>query len=209
MAYVVHNDGLAAPFSQIGETPTFETQVSDLHERAAIAGVFRNGSRPLKPEEVPYKLVLDKKRKALPGGFVTENGLFIVKGQVRDILEGLDPGVHQFFPIDVVYKGGSKPEDEYFVLNVTATQDSVVAESPGVAFRANLLDPRTIGPDDPEKMEFHHYKKDVMVRKSSLSGLNMWREPRYIASYLISNAFFEALKAQDLKLLRSYKTKEI
>lgn len=180
MTYVIYDYSEASQFL-IGDTPTFEKQVPDLSTRAKISSVFKNGTRELEVQEVPAKLVLGKKRKALGGVFITRNGLFIINGQVRDILEGLDPNVHQFFPIEVVYKGGSKPEGDYFVLNVTAQQDSIVDEASSVksAPMPKQIHPYIPGDHDPERMTITHYKKNITVRPSAQTGLNMWRKARY------------------------------
>jgi len=85
-------------------------------------------------------------------------------------------------------------------MNVTRMQDSIVDdESSVVPFFKNKTD----------KMEISHYRKNVTVKKSKLSGANLWREKRYPGSFMMSDAPFDALKAQKIKMFRPYKAKEI
>lgn len=85
-------------------------------------------------------------------------------------------------------------------MNVTRMQDSIVDDVSSVApFHGHVS----------EKMRIHHFRKNVTVRKSALTGANLWREKRYPGSFLMSDTLFEALKAQRIKMFRPYKAKEI
>ena len=67
---------------------------------------FYTQGRALEPDHVPTKArVGGRKRKladVLPG-----SGSLVVDDKFRTILEELEPGVHQFFPLDLVWKDGS------------------------------------------------------------------------------------------------------
>lgn len=62
-----------------------------------IVHAWQDGSRILLPREMPRRLIPDKSRKNWPDAFMSVNQLLIVGEPVRDILERLDPGLHQFF----------------------------------------------------------------------------------------------------------------
>ncbi|WP_247076746.1 DUF1629 domain-containing protein [Pseudohalocynthiibacter sp. F2068] len=199
MTYVLHIPS-EAPFVQGGDFPEFFKLVPDLHTRSVLSGVYRYGKRTLTSDEVPREVVLHKKRKSMPDCFLTTGSLALVTSKVREILEQFDPGLHQFFPIDVRFKSSTQPEGEYFAMNVTRMQDSIVDDVSSVApFHGHVS----------EKMHIHHFRKNATVRKFALSGANLWREKRYPASFMMSDAFFEALKAQKIKMFRPYKAKEI
>lgn len=210
MTYIVYNRQVGRDFVD-GDCPEFEKRVFELGLGSEYSDVYSNGTRKLKQNEVPEELVLAKKTKLLPGGFETIASLFIVQDTVAKILENLDPGVHQFLPISLRYKSRSVPEGKYFVLNVTARQDSIVDDLSRVESvpLPKQIHPYIPGDHDPDRMKIIHFKKSVTVDPGKQSGLNMWREKRYAGSYLISDAFFDALKARDLRLMGSFRAKDL
>ncbi len=210
MAYVLQNRWSNGDF-QRGDTPKFAKQVPDLAARAEYAAIYKNGTRALIRAEVPDELILDRRRKSLAAGFLSVNGLFIVKGEIREILENLDPGMHQFFPIDVKYGTTSRPEGQFYVLNLTAQQDSIIDDlstvEPFPVF-TNATPPQ-IAPPDRNKMSILYADGHVTVDPARQSGLSIWRERRYPGSYLISDQFHDMLVAQGLKFLTPFQTKNI
>lgn len=189
----------------------FEKQAAERGISTDQSEVYRDGTRQLKPTEVPNELVLSQKRKSLPGGFKTIGSLFVIQDAVVDILQELDPDVHQFLPISLRYKGGSVPDGKFFVLNVTARQDSIIDKQSSVKSvpLPKQIHPYVPGDHDPERMKIIHFRKNVTVDPKKQAGLNMWRERRYAGSYLISDTFFDALKSQNLRLMGSFKAKDL
>ncbi len=197
MPYVLYQN-YEAPQFLIGSILEFEENIKDINKGAEIERVHHYGNRKLEENEIPKVLVLEKKRKTIPAGFLTRSSMFIVNKSVQNFLTKLDSGIHQFFPIEVKYKDGSRPEGEFFVMNVTYKQDSIVDENSSVE---SYFHPKT------DKMKIRHFRKNVTVQKSVLSNMNIWREERYPKSLLISDSFFEFLNEQKMKFLKSYKAK--
>lgn len=90
--------------------------------------------RPVKPGHIPTKVKWSSKRRP-PYDFFALRGLILVSDAFKNIIERHEPGVHQFFPIDVVYKDGSHARQMYF-FNIcnrldTMDRDRATAEFDG------------------------------------------------------------------------------
>ncbi|WP_146681533.1 imm11 family protein [Thioclava sp. F28-4] len=167
-----------------------------------IVQAFREGRRKMLPEEIPKNLIADKPRKNWPDIFITTNGLLVVREPVREVLERLDPGIHQFFPFDLKTKRGVAINGPWFAMNVTAEQDSIVLERS----RVHLSE------SDPERLNSFFVEPqdgDVVVDPARQSGLNLWREKRFNMSLLGSDAFQTELEAKGIKFFPSFRAQSL
>ena len=87
-----------------------------------IAGI--NSGRPVNPEHMPTKAERHNgNNHAVPLLDVdSHSGSFFVNHKFRDILEELEPGTHQFFPVEV-FENGEKIAD-YYWLNICNRLDT-------------------------------------------------------------------------------------
>lgn len=211
MTYIVERPTVA-PHFQLGILVGWEELVPDIKRRADISTLFHSGrfalpSSPYQdlPEaEVPRVLLLDGRPKRIPDIFTSENGVVVVQQPLKEVVESLDPGVHQFLPIDVQrrYKGPG-PEHPCFVMHVRPVQDSIVDAESSVR-------PFYMYEETHEAMEFLHLTDArFVVRKLALSGVNLWREKRFPGSMLMSDALHDALKAAGLKFHKLHKAEEV
>lgn len=69
--------------------------------------------RAVKTEHIPTKIQWSSKRY-LPPDIFQSAGLIFVSDAFKDIIERHEPGVHQFFPVEVVFKDGSFARKVYF-----------------------------------------------------------------------------------------------
>ncbi|CUH76200.1 hypothetical protein TRM7557_00763 [Tritonibacter multivorans] len=193
MTYIFHPMG---PGNIVGvATPEWDAEFGIIagedHGAAALSGVFRYGLRSLKCNEVPQRLIANETRKKWYDSFLITGSLSVVREPVKDIIEGLDPGVHQFFPLTIETKRGKMIEGPWFAMNVTARQDSVVMEQSSVNVNKRFPD---------ELCSFFHDGEDrVTVDAGRQSGLHLWREQRFRGSLLGSDALMAELKAQKLR----------
>lgn len=165
---------------------------------ARITFTWKYGDQKLPADAFPKNLIAQKSRKSWPDMFETTNGLRIASGRAKDIIDTLDPGLHQFFPLTIHTKRGLEVEGPWFAMNVTEEQDSVVIEKS----RAYL----PAGSSSNRLHDFIYQYKDVTVDPSRV---NLWREHYFMGSLLASDALFDALKAADLKFYRRFKAKTL
>ena len=179
MTYVVEIPTME-PHAQSGRIPGWEQKVPDPQARAEISSVFREGGRLLCQQEVPDVLELLDNPRPIPNAFVTYAGMMIVGEVVRNIIEYLEKGLHQFFPIEVHTKDNGVVQGRFFVFNVYTCQSSIVDQESDVT-------PHFMCKSSHEIMYINYSKKKISVKKSSLSNVNIWRENRYPGALLISD----------------------
>ncbi|WP_208347473.1 imm11 family protein [Pseudaestuariivita rosea] len=190
---------IVGPTMQIGDFVGFEDVQPDLSVRANLSKVYRYGGRKLEPNEVPSVLKLEKNPQNLPASFMTADSLYIVQKPFRDLIEKLDPGLHQFFPIEVRLRNETPHDPSCYAINVTETRDSILDEQSSVEkFVTN--------PNNTDK-HIIYYKKDVTVDPIKLTDIHLWREARYPWSLLMSDELRDALKETGLRTPRCFKAK--
>ena len=160
-----------------------------------IVDAWRSGTRPTLPDEMPKLLVADKPRKIWPDTFMTTNGLLVVNGDVRAVIEKLDPNTHQFFPLTFRTKRGVIIDGPWFAMNVSKKQDTLAMGRCHLVFSEKYPDTGNL---------FHEDTKDgeITVDPALQSKLNLWRESRVEMSLLGSNALVLELEKQGLSFFK-------
>lgn len=166
-----------------------------------IVNGWRSGARKLEPDELPYTLIANKPRKAWPDMFETTGGLMVVSGAVNSIIEDHDPSLHQFFPLTLQTKRGSKIEGPWFAMNVTERRESIVME------RSTIVRSE-IAPDYWYNFIVYPYR-NIVVDPAKQPEIHLWRESKFNDSLLASDALVGALKAAELKILPNFKAKKL
>jgi hypothetical protein len=94
-----------------------------------IGGLFEAGDlnlgRRINEEYVPTKFLWGgPKNRKLPDA-IYGRGMLLVSDRIQEIIERFEPGLHQFFPIDVIYTSNSELARKVFFLNICTRLDSV------------------------------------------------------------------------------------
>ncbi len=86
-------------------------------------------------EDVPARGILTSRHKRLPDLFTTQ-GIPTVCQEFHDIIEDLEPSVHQFFPFEIVRKNGRPVEGRgpFYLLNILNKFDSIVVAKSNVSW---------------------------------------------------------------------------
>lgn len=151
-----------------------------------------NVGRPIKPDHVPTKL-----RRTGPG--VKQNPLLdfdmwlantlLVPPKFKDILEELEPGVHQFFPMDYYQKDQKIGEGYWFIFGQRLDTLHDTACVPGRDERGFVI---STGPDGKWR------KPTIVFSADKINGAHAWVDKFVGRSRLISGEFGEQLKAENL-----------
>ena len=182
------------PYFELGRLVDFIAKVPDVHRRVYISSIFTDGLTTLDPAETPEHLALDNPLvKTLADMFQSQDGVCVVSRALRDLMEGLDPGLHQFLPIML---DGSSQAGERFILNVHIKQDSVVVG------RTNAQ-PVHGAAGTPAILRLGSFLKagDITVDVSRLGKANAWRESRCLGALLFSDSLHDQIKQQKLRVL--------
>lgn len=96
-----------------------------------VWGHFNTGKPHPEPDVVP-KIAFTKARKRFPLIF-SIFGHFCAQKPFVDFVESFEPGMHEFFPIQlVVKKTGEELPVQYFLMNICQVLESVVLDHPSV-----------------------------------------------------------------------------
>lgn len=94
-----------------------------------IRGKF---GRPLEAAHIPTKIQIDGPKRELAD--LREGLALFVDVKFKDVVETFEPGVHQFFPVEFVWKDGSHAADRFWFVPCNRL-DSVDREQTTFEFR--------------------------------------------------------------------------
>lgn len=165
--------------------------------------LFHSWERPLRPEELPYVIIPEKPRKSWPDSFRITNSLLVVRDPVRSVIEELDPGKHQFFPVAFQTKRGKEIEGPWFIMFVHAKQDSIVMER-------SRINKSISAPDKLNSFYSSTTSKDIVVAPARQSGLNLWSEQKFRRSLLGSDELMARLDEEKLSFyLKAFRATDL
>jgi hypothetical protein len=155
------------------------------------AGRFTTGSaavsngRKIKPEFVPTKILWESGPNRISDYF-TPRTIPCVSERMKSVIEQVEPGVHQFFPVDVVGKNGDLLAKHYFFI-VCNRLDSIDRE----AMPYELIGGRWNGAG-PLNV--------IIYNRRQIGGAHVWID-KYVGTITVSNALAGALKKAKLTSL--------
>jgi hypothetical protein len=112
--------------------------------------------------------------------FVT-GGAPCLSSAVRDLIEALEPGVHQFFPVDIYGVDGNIREPRRYLLNVTGLVDAIVEGRYAVL-------------NDGSRLYRASSRSPIKVRRQDVSNLHLWRDRRLVYQhFLVSDVLYRKI----------------
>lgn len=128
-----------------------------------------------------------------------------VSDRARQVIESVEPGVHQFFPVEYIDRHDRVIETRYWfficnrrdTIHPTASNMAVTDwgayVSPHVAVRMKMTLPPHVDAKLPAKF---------MIDRAKLGDAHVWREPRADGMRLMSETMWEAIQHTELTGLR-------
>ena len=164
-------------------------------------------SMPYEAGEVPPEAFLEGQARTIPD-FVPINSFIAVCPEVRDVIESLEPGRHQFVPVRIRRRRGDKPifrldgrvlaDEPYYLFYVTTFLDSIWVERSNVEVSA---------PTNLIMVAYSNY--NIVLHKEIIAGHHVWREGRMATpALLFSDELMALLNARRFKKLDTYHLKE-
>lgn len=201
--YVQWKESLQIHFSQsLGEDEraSFENRFAVYF--ATIIRKFTSNADDILEHEWPSEYRLERNYKRLGSILVGSQGLLFITGDVKNIIEGLEPNVHEFRPIRIIEKSGEVVGGDYYVLAIKQYLD---------IFDPDACDEGSIGWVEM----FKRYRitnlsdlSGVAIYNDVVSGKHLWRGLGPMASCTcFSTTLVDALQAQDLLLPKLLPTK--
>lgn len=100
----------------------------DVSFREGVSRKFTQDLGPLEPHERPSQFRLEKTRQSIGSLILLPNRLLAVDDTLRQIIEGFEPGVHQFWPMKISVPKGETYPAAYFGMIIRRFIDSFVPD---------------------------------------------------------------------------------
>ena len=99
---------------------------------------------------------------------------------IRDMIEALEPNVHQFFPVDIYGVDGVIREPRRYFLNVCQRVDAIVEGNYSVL-------------DDGERLYYASSLNPLKIRRQDVSHLHLWRDKHLSGGIFVSDALYRQI----------------
>ena len=124
--------------------------------------------------------------------FCAQTGVaYAVSQRFKDLIEGIEPEVHEFVPFELYDKQSKKIERSYFFWRIRVQLDAVTPELGGLKMLGS-------GPSHGWSMVPGGQDR-LAVRKERIAGHAAWYDIRYINQIFVSDRVLAGLEAQKLK----------
>jgi hypothetical protein len=163
---------------------------------------------PLADHELPRKFVASERPKAL-GSLIRLAWTRAVDARLKDIIERLEPGVHQFWPLQIVMPNGDNYPVQYYGMMVLRRLGS---------FRPDQSDPscflgEEVAPGICSYSSYGVSKKinaGIAMSKAVFSGSHIWRERELTdPTLLLSDELVTEIKKAGLKIPKHFPLREV
>lgn len=138
---------------------------------------------PVSPEHAPSGFRVGIPAARLPDLFGLGPGLGVTD-LIRDKIEELEPGVHQFLPAEITAKGGERPERRYWFLHICNRVDAIDPEKSVLRFAeggGRFYADGIPGGATPR----------MVLREEAIAGMCLWKDRRWSTGFFMSDALFD------------------
>ena len=150
-------------------------------------------AKPRDPANVPTRVEERSKFKTFPD-FLHVTNNWIVSEAFKDMVESLEPGVHQFFPVEVIRKSGEPVEKTYFFFNILRMLDPIIVERSDVQWQTLTSGLKVLLPTGKKRV----------LRRSVIAGCHVWRDAHMREHVYLSDELVELMQKAKLKKLDLY-----
>lgn len=188
VAWIINTSSSRAPYKQIGMLYGDVFDEQDVQGRGKVAEVFHGGGRELLPEEQPGRVDLtDTDDLAeVPGWFSCRDRALVVSQAVHDVLQALEPGRHQIWPVTLTHKDQPFDRNPWFLLNIWRRVASVDHGASAVKMAKGF--------DRVERPKLEVRKRQVTLRPGAGEGAHLWRDDEFPDILVMSDTLADALE---------------
>lgn len=175
-------------------------------------GTVRPGSpdyppfRPVEPHEAPRSFATEKSYKTLGSLIELNDGVVAVDEALKTIIERLEPGIHQFFPIEICMPRGQIYPGQYYTMVIGRFIDSFLPESSkGYSWSG-------YGQEYPNIYSYKESNKGISglaLSAANFGNANLWRERSFTNILLcFSDALRAEIEKSGIRVPNSYRMME-
>jgi hypothetical protein len=152
---------------------------------------------------VPRRAFQVSPHKTTPDFVQISGGARAVCDEFRAMVEALEPGVHQFFPVELLRKDGSPVilGREWFLLNICNRVDAVVVERSNIYWEEK--------PGGRRVMHPRRQPPGLVLRRSAIAGRHLWRGLTHLrVNEFWSDALMREVQRAKLRKVRAVPLEE-
>lgn len=155
-------------------------------------------------EKAPKYVIVEKSKPELPDMFWGSSSLLIVSGAYHDIIERLDPGLHQMWPIEVRRKRKEPYAGRWYGLSIRPRATSIQVDGSDTYIAKGS---KSLG--IPDRIVLKDSFK-VSVRSDRLPDANLWWDDGIDQPVILcSDALHDAVVEAGLKSIQLIKSKAV
>ena len=182
-------------------------------------GILHPGDRavltPPQDHEWPRTFQAERTIRSLGSMFKTTNSVLAVDEAMKDLIEGREPGVHQFRPITILQPNSETFPGSYFTIIIGQFRDSFIPdpETEGDLWtRLSYLDANNVrkftGTYLFSALSAERYAR-LSLSSAATEGAHLWREHNLRGpDFFISDTLHDAIKKAKLKFPQQFKVRE-
>jgi hypothetical protein len=182
-------------------------------------GIQHPGDRavltPPQEHEWPRTFQASRTIRSLGSIIQTTNAVLVVNEDMKDLIEGLEPSVHQFRPITILQPNSETFPGSYFTMIIGQFRDSFIPEPETediLWYQTSHLDKNQVrrftGAYVFSALSAERYAR-LPVSSAAISGAHLWREHKLFGpDFFISDALHDAIKKAKLKIPQHFKVRE-
>ena len=189
--------------------PEKRSKYSPLGYVSHVAECIRKDKGPLADHELPKKFVASPRPKELGSLLKLRGGVRAVDEDLKNIIERLEPSVHQFWPLQIVMPNGDGHPNRYYGMMVLRHLDSFMPEqSDPDCWRGG-----EIAPGINSYTVYGSSREDhagLAMASSVFGSSHLWRERALMNPTLFfSDELQAAIKSAGLRIPKHFKLKVI
>ncbi|GAB2176323.1 imm11 family protein [Dongia sp. agr-C8] len=182
-------------------SPAFYFPDQDAHR--AISASIRNGARV---DPVPVMVARrrdddDYVRGAIPD-FLTIASKHVASEGFRQVVEELEPGLHQFIPVTLYDRGEIPVGKPYFIVNALTIMDVLLKSARIAELRAAGMAPSR------EELIARGDSSYEMAERSAVEGRHLWR-PTFPTDLFFSDQLMLQIRRARLRKLTAFHVYEV
>lgn len=193
MAYFLYEDN-NDKYSLVADYVDKDASEIELIDDTKDGGTYINrfnsytSGRPVKPETVMKKFMIGGRKRKLRGLLATFGGILAVTDEFKGIVEDLEPGVHQFLPVDLIWRDGTLAEKRYFLF-VGQRLDTTHKEKTTRNWRGSFWDIHK-----KSEVEADPSLDKLVLASSAIGSSHLWYDKHLISKPIVSEVLGERLR---------------
>ncbi len=159
---------------------------------------------PIEPHEVPQVFRTVKRYTSLGSLLVLNSGVFAADATLKDIIERVEPGVHQFWPLRIVMTKDQPYPASYYTMVIGRFIES---------FSPEQSDPKSFIDRGRGDYSVSWGSKDrysgLALKRSAFAGAQLWRERRLGRLVCMSDELQAEIKRAGLRIWKHWPMREV